>query len=389
MEAELLRVGIAGSGFIGRVHARSARAGGRPRWSPSRPRRPRARSAAAAELGAERALGSAEELVAPTRHRRGPHLHAQPPPPAARRGGARGGQARGLREAAGARRRRGRAARRGRGRVRAPGRRPLRLPLLPDGARGARARRAGASRADPLLHGTYLQDWLLAPRGRQLARRRATWAAPRGRSPTSARTGATSPSSSRATASRALSARTLTAVPERGPAPRTQGVRAAGTATGESPRGRGPRTRRSSSSRPTRGALGSVVSARCRPAARTGCGSSSTAPRRRSRSTRSSRRQLWAGRREAATIVRRDPESLSPAAGSLRHAARRPSAGLRRLLRRLRRGLLRDHPDGRCARRPAGVRRRAARRPHHGGRAGSAASGSGSRCAPPRRPSAR
>ena len=87
------------------------------------------------------------------------HLHRP-----ARRGRARGGQARDLREAARARRG-GRAAPRRRSRrLGPPGRRPVRLPLLPDRPRGARARRAaGETGALRLMHGTYLQDWLLRP----------------------------------------------------------------------------------------------------------------------------------------------------------------------------------------------------------------------------------
>ena len=61
---------------------------------------------------------------------------------------------------------------------------------------------------------------------------------------------------------------------------------------------------------------------------------------------------LWVGRREAATLVKRDPEFLSAARAALRDAARRSPAGLRGLLRRLRgRGLRRrrragEPPDG-------------------------------------------
>ena len=69
-----------------------------------------------------------------------------------------------LREAAGARRRAARErlvdARRRAGTAR---RGSVRLPLLPDGPRGPRARRRRADRPVRLLHGTYLQDWLLRP----------------------------------------------------------------------------------------------------------------------------------------------------------------------------------------------------------------------------------
>ena len=62
--------------------------------------------------------------------------------------------------------------------------------------------------------------------------------------------------------------------------------------------------------------------------------------------------ELWCGRREALTIVRRDPATLSPAAARFAFAARRPPAGLRGLLRRVRRRRLRRRsrtgaaPDG-------------------------------------------
>ena len=112
------------------------------------------------------------------------------------------------------------------------------------------ARRASAcasGRAGPvrLIHGTYLQDWLLRPRTTTGASTR-TSAARRARSRTSARTGATSPSSSPAIASRAL----------RADADRASRARARSTAprsrrNGDGRPAVGPRTRRSCSSRPT------------------------------------------------------------------------------------------------------------------------------------------
>ena len=96
--------------------------------------------------------------------RRRAHLHAQPPPPAARRGRARRRQARGLREAAGPRRR-GRRS----GWSPRPPSRAARPPCRSSTASTRRcARRASACAAGEtgalhLLHGTYLQDWLLRP----------------------------------------------------------------------------------------------------------------------------------------------------------------------------------------------------------------------------------
>ena len=81
-----------------------------------------------------------------------------------------------------------------------PDRGAVRLPLLRDGARGARAGRQRATGPVRLLHGTYLQDWLLRPDDDDGAWT-SGWAALRVRSPTSACTGATWPSSSPASAS--------------------------------------------------------------------------------------------------------------------------------------------------------------------------------------------
>ena len=58
------------------------------------------------------------------------------------------------------------------------GRRAVRLPLLPDGARGARARRQRADRRDPPAARQLPAGLAPAPRRRQLARRRRGSAAP-------------------------------------------------------------------------------------------------------------------------------------------------------------------------------------------------------------------
>ena len=97
-------------------------------------------------------------------------------------------------------------------------------------------------------------------------------------------------------------------------------------------------------------------------------------PARRSRSTAPTRRlafnqeepeELWVGRRENATLIKRDPGALSAAGRAPGDASRRPPAGLQRLLRRLRRRRLRRGGHRRGARRPAGLPRRPARRAHH------------------------
>ena len=57
-----LQAAIAGAGFIGRIHARSARLAG-ANLAGVAASSPESARAAAAELGAERAFESAEELV--------------------------------------------------------------------------------------------------------------------------------------------------------------------------------------------------------------------------------------------------------------------------------------------------------------------------------------
>ena len=111
-------------------------------------------------------------------------------------------QARGLREAAGDRCRAGAPLDRCGDRGGPPGGGPVRLPVLPDRARGARARprrgrpaRCGSSTARTCRTGC-------SARRTTTGASTSTPGARRGRSPTSARTGATSPSSSAVSASR-------------------------------------------------------------------------------------------------------------------------------------------------------------------------------------------
>ena len=161
MEETPLRVGIAGTGFVGRVHARAARfAGGHlVGVAASNPERS---DAAADELGAERSFDSAEQLVESDEidvvHVCVPnHLHV-PLAEAALAAGKRvicekplapdGDGAARLAEA---------AARSGGGFV------PFVYRYYPT-VREARERiRSGAAGSVRLIHGTYLQDWLLDP----------------------------------------------------------------------------------------------------------------------------------------------------------------------------------------------------------------------------------
>ena len=169
MAAEQLRVGIAGTGFIGAVHARCARlAGARvvSRRGVVAGERREGRDGAAG--GAGRA--SAEELVAGPGARRRAHLHPQPPPRAARHGCAGGRQARGLREAARHGRRRGRGAGRRRGAPTGPHAAvPFVYRFYPT-VREARERvRGGETGAVHLVHGTLSPGLAPATRGRELA----------------------------------------------------------------------------------------------------------------------------------------------------------------------------------------------------------------------------
>ncbi len=172
----------------------------------------------------------------------------------------------------------------------------VRVPLLPHGARGAAPDRLGHERRR-------------APRPRHLPPGLAA-RAPR------TTTGASTPT--RGGASRAfadigshwcdlaefvtghrltrLSARTTTAVPERSAATTARRSRAA-TATARCARSP-PRTPSWCSSRPTAARSARPSSARSPPAARTGSGSRSTPPGRRSRFDQEDAESLWVGRRD-------------------------------------------------------------------------------------------
>jgi predicted dehydrogenase len=157
-----LRVGVVGTGFIGRVHARSARLAG-ARLVGVAASSPQSAGVAAAELGAERAFASAEELVASEQidvvHVCAPnHLHL----PLARTALESGKHvicekpvaldAAGAAELLAAAELAGRVATV-----------PFVYRYYPT-VREARARVRGGALGDlRLLYGGYLQDWLLAP----------------------------------------------------------------------------------------------------------------------------------------------------------------------------------------------------------------------------------
>jgi predicted dehydrogenase len=156
-----LRIGIAGTGFVGRIHAAAARAAGARLIGVAASRPERSRTAAA-ELGAERAFGSAEELLASPDvdvvHICVPnHLHV-PLVEAAIAAGKRVVCEKPLAPDAASAWRLAQAAEDGGG-----GFVPFVYRYYPT-LREARERvRRGAIGAVHLLHGTYLQDWLLAP----------------------------------------------------------------------------------------------------------------------------------------------------------------------------------------------------------------------------------
>ena len=307
-----LRVGIAGIGFIGRIHARAAlRAGGRLAGvAASSP----ARSAdAAAELGAERAFDSAEELVASDDvdvvHICVPnHLHA-PLAEAALAAGKRvvcekplAVDAEGAASLVAAARAAG-----------APGFVPFVYRYYPT-LREARERvRSGATGAIRLLHGTYLQDWLLAPED-------SNWrvdAGLGGPSRAFADIGshwcdlAEFASGHRITR---LSARTMTAIPER-----SGDLGAAFERGGGSSASINVETEDAvvTQFETDRGAIGSLVVSQVSPGRKNRLWLELDGADETVVFDHENPEILWCGRRDASMIVPRDPGSLSSAAARL------------------------------------------------------------------------
>ena len=310
-----LRVAVAGTGFIGEVHAHAARRAGAHLVGVAASTPDRG-EAAAARLGAERAFPDAEALVTASDvdvvHICTPNrLHASLAEAALAAGkhvicekplATTADEARRLVDAAAAADRIATV--------------PFAYRFYPL-VREARARVASGSIGPVrLIHGTYLQDWLATEdddnwRGRPRRGRRL----PRP-SPTSARTGATSSSSSPATASSPCAPRPSPPCPSapRTPAPTPSPVptpAAPPTATaGPSP----PRTSPSCCSGPSAASRARSSSARSRPAARTTSASRSPARPPRSPSTRSSPSACgWAAGRPPRSSSR-DPAQLDPAA---------------------------------------------------------------------------
>jgi predicted dehydrogenase len=308
-----LRVAIAGAGFIGAVHARSARlAGARlvgvATSSPDRSER------AAAELGADRAFGSAEALVAARDvdvvHICTPnHLHL-PLAEAALAAGKHVVCEKPLAtDVEGARRLVDAAAAAGRHAAV-----PFVYRYYPT-VREARERvRSGRTGAVRLVHGTYLQDWLVHPDD-------DNWrvdAALGGESRAFADLGSHwCDLAEFVTGHRIvrLVARTLTAVPER----RRQQGRAAfvrGNGSGET---RAVDTEDAAvvQFETDGGAIGSAVISQISPGRKNRLWLEVDGAEEAVAFSQEQPEMLWSGRRDAITLIPRDPAALTPAAARL------------------------------------------------------------------------
>ena len=349
-----LRVAIAGTGFIGAVHARVRAARRRARSSASPRRRPSARERAAAALRRRARVRHAPRSSSQRRRRRRrPHLHAEPPARAARRGGAGRRQARRSarsrwRSTSPARAARWPTPRPRAGRVAAV---PVRLPLLPDGARGARARARRRDRPGP-AHPRHL------PAGLAAARPRTT-------------TGASTPQlggASRAFADigshwcdlaefvtghriTRLCARTLTACPSASTRPARRSRR--GDGDGEL---RAVATEDAAivQFETDRGAVGSTVISQISAGRKNRLWLEVDGAEEALAFDQEEPETLWVGRREARDADQARPRAPLAARGAPRDAPARPSAGLRGLLRRVRRRGLRRGRRRRAGRRAAG-----------------------------------
>jgi predicted dehydrogenase len=313
MEGRPLRVGVAGTGFIGAVHVRSARLAGAHVVGVSASSAARAEQAAA-ELRVERAFASSEELVAADDvdvvHICTPnHLHL-PLAEAALAAGKHVICEKPLAlDVAGARRLVEAASTAGR--VAAV---PFVYRYYPT-VREARERvRGGVTGPIRLLHGTYLQDWLLRAEDNN-------WrvdAELGGASRTFADIGshwcdlAEFVSGHRITK---LSARMLTALPQRLHAENRPAFSAAPT-DGEV-RDVGTEDAAVVQFETDEGALGTTIVSQISAGRKNRLWLEFDGAEEALRFSQEDPETLWVGRREAATLLRRDAEHMSPAAARL------------------------------------------------------------------------
>jgi predicted dehydrogenase len=308
-----LRVGIAGAGFIGAVHARSARLAGARLVGISASSAERA-AQAALELGVERSFASSEELVEASDvdvvHICTPnHLHL-PLAAAALAAGKHvicekplamdaGGAARLVEAAAGS------------GRQAAV---PFVYRYYPT-VREARERvRAGATGAIRLIHGTYLQDWLLEAEDDNWRVEPELGGASRAFADIGSHWCDLVEYVSGHRLTR-LSARTLTALPER----------RRGEGNAAFVRGDGGGAVRSVETEDAaivdfetnRGALGSVVVSQVSPGRKNRLWLEIDGAEEALVFDQEHPETLWCGRREATTIIRRDPQHLAEPAARL------------------------------------------------------------------------
>lgn len=317
MQRRELRIGIAGTGFIGAVHARAARLAGAQLAGVSASTPERAAEAARA-LGAERAFASSEELVvdpaidvvhvctpnhlhlplAETALAAGKHVICEKPLAT---------------DVAGARRLVAAAA--AAGRVAAV---PFVYRYYPT-VREARERvRDGRTGPIHLLHGTYLQDWLLLAGDDNWRVDAALGGASRAFADIGSHWCDLAEFASGHRIAR-LSARLLTAHPERAD---TTGRHAFAPAVGDGAHGGQARAVDTEDAalvqfETDRGALGSVVVSQISPGRKNRLWLELDGATEALAFDQEHPEELWAGRREAQAVVPRDPQHLSPAAARL------------------------------------------------------------------------
>jgi predicted dehydrogenase len=311
MAVEPLRIGIAGTGFIGRVHARSARLADGRLIAVAASSAASAREAAA-ELGAERACDSAEDLVADPDidvvHVCTPnHLHGPLAEAALTTGKHVVCEKPLAMDAAGAEALVAAAADSGRQAAV-----PFVYRFYPT-VREARER-VGAGRLGhvKLLHGTYLQDWLLRPEDDNWRIDETTGGASRAFADIGSHWCDLAEFVSGQRLTR-LSARTATVVAER-TSDSARRAFAGGDSSGDM-RAVGTEDVALVQFETDGGALGSVVVSQVSAGRKNRLWIELDGSESALAFDQEQPEQLWAGRRDGEAIVRRDPESLSAPAG--------------------------------------------------------------------------